>query len=989
MIGSVIRRWLAAAIAVGTIGAGSAFAGLTDGGVHTPPNYYGFVPPARGGTYVDPVFGTTIKRISNAPATPDDVNGGSLQFILNEYATPALWNSTNAYFLLQHSSYFGVYDGSGNFLKNAPFDMHASTEPRWSRTDPNVVYYKRGNAVKTFNVATNAIATVRAFTEYGAISGRGKADIGFGGNKMVLSGDTTSIFVYDADTNTKSPVFNTAGNGYESLHILADDQVMIGWNGVGSGRYRGLELFDRNLNFVRQLAQSTGHMDVTRDLNGDPVVVYTSSNDPAAICENGITKIKVATGQHTCLLELDWSLPVHISTNDQGWAVVSTYMPGDPNPSGFWPPYTGEVFRVKLDGSVIERLVHHRSRPFNSYNYMPKASLNRDGTRITFSSNYGQVGGEYGDAYLINLGGAIPPAPTPTPVPTAGPTPTPGGTATPAPGSVTKLEQNHGSVSYTGSWFTQTKDVHSGGTAALAQDAGAEVTVSFTGTGITWRGSKDPWAGQAQVYLDGALRATIDTYSAVEQNQAVLHAITGLTNGAHTFKVRVLATMNVSASGVLVWADSFEITSGGGTAPTPTPTPAPVLGTPTLSTPTGTISTGAPTYTWSAVANASQYYLWVNGPAGNAVLQANHPASVCSGGTCSVTPTTLLANGTHRWWVQAKNGSAAGPWSAPKDFTVSASTVPPGVATLIGPSGSTGPQPSFTWTPVTGASEYYLWINNAAGAAEVTTWVPGSATCSGSTCSAVPSTALTSGGHTFWIQAKNSAGTGSWSNGMVFSVVLGGGGATPTPTPTATPAPGGKPGTPTLVSPSGNTSTSRPTYTWNVVSGATDYIVWVNNSAGAAAMATWYPASASCAGATCSVTPVVSLSNGGYTWWVQARNAAGTGPWSAGTSFTVSVTGFAPGAATLVAPSGSASRTPTYTWNAVGGATDYYLWVNRNATASAVVQVWVPASNACSGSTCSYTPGATLSTGSHTWWIQTRNGVGNGPWSAGLTFTAQ
>jgi hypothetical protein len=43
-----------------------ALAQLSVGGMELPPNYNTFQPPAVGGTYVDPVFGSTVKRISNA-----------------------------------------------------------------------------------------------------------------------------------------------------------------------------------------------------------------------------------------------------------------------------------------------------------------------------------------------------------------------------------------------------------------------------------------------------------------------------------------------------------------------------------------------------------------------------------------------------------------------------------------------------------------------------------------------------------------------------------------------------------------------------------------------------------------------------------------------------------------------------------------------------------------------------------------------------------
>jgi hypothetical protein len=385
-----------------------------------PSNYYSFAPPAAGATYADPAFGTGIKRLSNAVATNNDADGGKLQWVLHEYSTPAVFNNDNSRLLLQHGSYFAVYDGNGTFLKNAPFDMSAATEPRWSRSDNNVVYYKRGNQLKSYNVASGAQAVVHTFSEYGAISGNGESDICFDGDHLVLVGDSRQVFVYTLSTGQKGGVFDSGGRGFDSVYISSDDTVTITWLQGGSGRYNGIELFDRNMNFLRQVARAGGHMDMGRDVNGDAVLVWANAADPTPICDNGVVKIRLRDGQQTCLVSLDWNLAFHVSSSEAGWAVVSTYMPSDPNPASFWPAYSNEIFRIRLDGSSIQRLAHHRSRPFNGYNYMSKASINRDGSRIVFSSNFGlQAQGyptEYSDVYMITLGGG-------TPVPTAPVTP--------------------------------------------------------------------------------------------------------------------------------------------------------------------------------------------------------------------------------------------------------------------------------------------------------------------------------------------------------------------------------------------------------------------------------------------------------------------------------------------------------------------------------------------------------------------------------------
>jgi hypothetical protein len=98
-----------------------------------------------------------------------------------------------------------------------------------------------------------------------------------------------------------------------------------------------------------------------------------------------------------------------------------------------------------------------------------------------------------------------------------------------------------------------------------------------------------------------------------------------------------------------------------------------------------------------------------------------------------------------------------------------------------------------------------------------------------------------------------------------------------------------------------------------------------------------------------------------------------------------------PGKATLVSPMGTISEdTPTYTWNAVSDSTWYYLWV-KDSTGTPI-KTWYTASGAgCGGGSglCSITPTTALALGSCTWWIQTWNSDGNGPWSDSLSFTVE
>lgn len=310
--------------------------------------------------------------------------------------------------------------------------------------------------------------------------------------------------------------------------------------------------------------------------------------------------------------------------------------------------------------------------------------------------------------------------------------------------------------------------------------------------------------------------------------------------------------------------------------PTRTPTVGPVNppGAVTLESPVGNIGTNySPTFAWNEAPGATWYYLWINGPSGKVLDRWYQASTICNGNGCSITPSITLGGGTYTWWVQTWNPAGYGFWSAGLNFSIS----PLASATLISPTGNLDAlySPSFVWDQVPGATYYYLYINGPSGKV-FDLWYQASAICNSGTCTVVSPVTLGGGAHTWWVQTWNPAGYGPWSTGMNFGL--------PVPKP---------PIAATLLSPSGNTTTTQPVYTWNVVPGsaqgdaATWYYLWVNGSSGKL-FAQWYQASAICNSNTCSINPGMILGNGSYTWWIQTWNPAGYGPWSSARNFTVS-----------------------------------------------------------------------------------------------------
>ena len=84
----------------------------------------------------------------------------------------------------------------------------------------------------------------------------------------------------------------------------------------------------------------------------------------------------------------------------------------------------------------------------------------------------------------------------------------------PAPAlAATRIQDDDPAVRYAGAWFNLTRTQFDGGGATTSMGAGDRAVLGFTGTAVRWIAYRDEWSGLANVYLDGALRATIDTFS--------------------------------------------------------------------------------------------------------------------------------------------------------------------------------------------------------------------------------------------------------------------------------------------------------------------------------------------------------------------------------------------------------------------------------------------------------------------------------------------
>ncbi len=101
-----------------------------------------------------------------------------------------------------------------------------------------------------------------------------------------------------------------------------------------------------------------------------------------------------------------------------------------------------------------------------------------------------------------------------------------------------ELNNDDPGIVYTGSWSRSTgrglgdyqDDVQ------YTETNGDAFSYSFVGNGVDYVTEKDPSQGEVEIYVDGALKATVDTHADARSAQQVVFSISDLPNGSHTIR---------------------------------------------------------------------------------------------------------------------------------------------------------------------------------------------------------------------------------------------------------------------------------------------------------------------------------------------------------------------------------------------------------------------------------------------------------------------
>jgi Big-like domain-containing protein len=122
-----------------------------------------------------------------------------------------------------------------------------------------------------------------------------------------------------------------------------------------------------------------------------------------------------------------------------------------------------------------------------------------------------------------------------------------------------RFEETDPSIAYAGSWdqgnFNRAWSMR---TVAVSGEPGAQATFTFSGTSVSWIGTRKSTTGIARVYLDGAFVTEIDTYAATDGLQNTIFRVSDLAAGTHTLTIEVTGRKNPASDSAYIVVDAFD-----------------------------------------------------------------------------------------------------------------------------------------------------------------------------------------------------------------------------------------------------------------------------------------------------------------------------------------------------------------------------------------------------------------------------------------------
>jgi len=366
------------------------------------------LPPA-GETFTDPVFGTTILRVTDSSTD----GGNSFRTAYSYWPT---FNSDNTKILAVGDDGFGlIYDFDPDTFELGSYIVTplgvASYEHSvyWSRVNPNLMYGVNGLEIRVLDVSdeTPAWSTIATYTagELGITGAANLFQIHISDDDNTLSatvknsGYTNIGFVAVRVNASKEVYYSETTNDIDEVQIDKSGRWLIhktGNQGSGVIEVRIIDLDGDPSPTVTELIDdednAPGHSD-----NGYGVLVCEANYDNSMLWRSisaPLTTVRlIRDGTYT------WLPASHISMRKTGddWALISSY--GSVENKQF----NNELWFLKTDeeNSEVRRFIKHYSN--TGYGQLPKANVSMDGKFVAFTSNYNPASNSRYDLFIAQV----------------------------------------------------------------------------------------------------------------------------------------------------------------------------------------------------------------------------------------------------------------------------------------------------------------------------------------------------------------------------------------------------------------------------------------------------------------------------------------------------------------------------------------------------------------------------------------------------------
>ena len=341
--------------------------------------------------YVDPVFKTTVTRITGFPGSDiPNLSGKWAVIARHHYSKDAAWNCDQSLlFLERHQGSPGALFLDGTTYQPLFGRKEPGTETRWHPQKPEVMVYVKGNVIGYWDVRQDTTRIVAGFPGYSEFHiGPWEGNLSRDGRRIVIEGRKGKdhiAFAYDFEEDRKYPdliLNDVADVDWVSISASGNYLVLNGQiKGQTSDQTQVYDLLGTKVGSLWEQHGRPSHYDLTIDDAGDDVAVGGSRSGPD---DGRVIKRRLSDGKITVLTAGGYAS--HTSTrnvNRPGWAYV-TYQHRGPT----WPPYWDEVDAVKLDGSMaVERIARlHTKR--TDYLTESHAVPSPDGNRVLWASDW-------------------------------------------------------------------------------------------------------------------------------------------------------------------------------------------------------------------------------------------------------------------------------------------------------------------------------------------------------------------------------------------------------------------------------------------------------------------------------------------------------------------------------------------------------------------------------------------------------------------------